>query len=276
MDPLTIMGLLGLGSAIIGGVSSAFNNERNIGFQEQINQDNIRMQKEINERNWAEQWKMWNATNEYNDPAAQMARFEKAGLNPNLIYGQQQTTSAVNVATGDAPKSQAPVSDISGIQKALDDLLKLPMLKEQYKEQRENARRAQYEADIAQVKSEYDWQAYQLWQKQNAGLINMFNDFDSFNKYAEKVTKNAFLALEAEQGEYQYKKALPKVQEAMYKIKQVESENVTEWWDLRLRALEIANDLKGIELDWAEFDKITENATGWLKTLFQFIRMFLK
>lgn len=33
-------------------------------------------------------WSMWNAANAYNDPSAQMARFKRAGLNPNLIYGQ--------------------------------------------------------------------------------------------------------------------------------------------------------------------------------------------
>lgn len=36
---------------------------------------------------------MWNLTNEYNSPAAQMQRYQDAGLNPNLIYGQQNTTS---------------------------------------------------------------------------------------------------------------------------------------------------------------------------------------
>lgn len=29
----------------------------------------------------------WNMQNEYNDPSAQMARLRKAGLNPNLVYG---------------------------------------------------------------------------------------------------------------------------------------------------------------------------------------------
>jgi len=32
---------------------------------------------------------LWNLNNEYNSPAAQMSRFLDAGLNPNLIYGQQ-------------------------------------------------------------------------------------------------------------------------------------------------------------------------------------------
>lgn len=36
---------------------------------------------------------MWNLVNRYNDPAAQMTRYQDAGLNPNLIYSQQNTTS---------------------------------------------------------------------------------------------------------------------------------------------------------------------------------------
>lgn len=36
---------------------------------------------------------MWNLTNQYNSPAAQMQRYQDAGLNPNLIYSQQNTAS---------------------------------------------------------------------------------------------------------------------------------------------------------------------------------------
>lgn len=37
---------------------------------------------------------MWNLTNEYNSPQAQMQRFKEAGLNPNLVYGQGNTGNA--------------------------------------------------------------------------------------------------------------------------------------------------------------------------------------
>lgn len=37
---------------------------------------------------------LWNLQNEYNSPAAQMKRFQDAGLNPNLIYSQQNMASA--------------------------------------------------------------------------------------------------------------------------------------------------------------------------------------
>lgn len=36
---------------------------------------------------------MWNLVNQYNHPAAQMQRYQDAGLNPNLIYNQQNTAS---------------------------------------------------------------------------------------------------------------------------------------------------------------------------------------
>ena len=41
---------------------------------------------------------MWNLKNQYDSPAAQMQRYQDAGLNPNLIYGQQNTSG--NAPTG--------------------------------------------------------------------------------------------------------------------------------------------------------------------------------
>lgn len=43
---------------------------------------------------------MWNAENEYNAPINQMQRFQQAGLNPNLIYGQQNTSASAPSASG--------------------------------------------------------------------------------------------------------------------------------------------------------------------------------
>lgn len=89
---------------LIGTFVSAFNNRSNRRTQERINAENIAFQKEVNQQNIDQQWKMWNATNEYNHPAAQMARYNEAGLNPNLIYGQSNTTAPVNVGTSEAPQ----------------------------------------------------------------------------------------------------------------------------------------------------------------------------
>jgi hypothetical protein len=51
--------------------------------------------------------KFWQMQNQYNDPAQQMARLKKAGLNPNLIYGQS-VGGATGQAGSVAPSKAAP------------------------------------------------------------------------------------------------------------------------------------------------------------------------
>lgn len=52
----------------------------------------------------------WNLEKEYNSPAAMMARYKSAGLNPNLIYGSNQTYNppAVRSAQAEAWKPTPP------------------------------------------------------------------------------------------------------------------------------------------------------------------------
>ncbi len=49
---------------------------------------------------------MWNRVNAYNDPSAQMERLQKAGLNPNLVYGGGNVSgnSAASSPSYDTPK----------------------------------------------------------------------------------------------------------------------------------------------------------------------------
>lgn len=55
---------------------------------------NIKKQHQANiamaDHNFRQNLDMWNRQNEYNAPAMQMARYKKAGLSPNLIYGSPQ------------------------------------------------------------------------------------------------------------------------------------------------------------------------------------------
>lgn len=66
------------------------------------------------------QWALddWNMQNAYNSPAQQMQRYKEAGLNPNLVYNQQNIANPVRStetarAQAIAPHFQAP--DIQGI-----------------------------------------------------------------------------------------------------------------------------------------------------------------
>jgi hypothetical protein len=54
--------------------------------------NNLALQQQQNEYNLD----MWKMQNEYNSPQAQMQRFQEAGLNPNLIYGQGSAGNATN------------------------------------------------------------------------------------------------------------------------------------------------------------------------------------
>jgi len=49
---------------------------------------------------------LWNLQNQYDSPAAQMRRYQDAGLNPNLIYTQSNTGGTI--ATTQMPKYQRP------------------------------------------------------------------------------------------------------------------------------------------------------------------------
>jgi hypothetical protein len=102
--PLPLLALLGIGAGM--GVAQGITN--NIGArknQQQADRNNI---------------KFWQMQNQYNDPVEQMTRLKKAGLNPNLVYGQ-----SVGGATGQAgqvsPSKAAPfgIDAASGAMSAL-------------------------------------------------------------------------------------------------------------------------------------------------------------
>lgn len=67
--------------------------------------------REMYARTYADNLKLWNLTNEYNSPSNQMKRFQEAGLNPNLIYGQAGDNSASTIPTPDVVPAQFRTPD---------------------------------------------------------------------------------------------------------------------------------------------------------------------
>lgn len=56
----------------------------------------------------------WNMQNQYNSPAEQMARLKKAGLNPNLVYGNGATATSGSMpraSSASTPNTNAPRLD---------------------------------------------------------------------------------------------------------------------------------------------------------------------
>lgn len=86
------------------------------------NQANERMQQQQNAWNL----EMWNRNNEYNSPAAQLQRMKAAGLNPDLMYGQNASGAAGNSAspaqgTQPIPKQPFRLDPLLGAQLRLLD-----------------------------------------------------------------------------------------------------------------------------------------------------------
>lgn len=100
-------GIIAGGSNLIGQGLNAVFNRRNNRRMEDYNYG-------MYERQRADSLADWNRMNEYNSPAAQMKRFEEAGLNKNLIYGQTNTAPAVRSSSveGYSPKPTEVNPDI--------------------------------------------------------------------------------------------------------------------------------------------------------------------
>lgn len=103
-----VAGLASAAAATGSTVSVAKANKRGAKLARELNDKNIQYQKEANDLNYKRALDMWNMENEYNTPSAQMQRYVDAGLNPNLIYQQENTASDIG-----APDVVAPQSDLS-------------------------------------------------------------------------------------------------------------------------------------------------------------------
>lgn len=87
----------------------------------------------------------WNATNQYNSPAAQMQRFKDAKLNPNLIYGQQ--SNGASVRSTDVKPWNPETPNVSGVvESALGTYQDYTLQSEQIKNMQ--AQRANMELDM--------------------------------------------------------------------------------------------------------------------------------
>lgn len=104
--PLPLWPIISGGAGIIGNLVNSW-------FTGRANQQGKQYSQEMYERQRADALSDWNRNNAYNSPAAQMARFKEAGLNPNLIYGQSNTGQPVRSSSVENWKPNAPQIDTS-------------------------------------------------------------------------------------------------------------------------------------------------------------------
>lgn len=97
--------------SLIGASSQNRNIDKQIDAQSKENERTRKYNLQLAEKQ--NQWNIdqWNREVQYNDPAAQMARFKAAGLNPNLIYGQTNTAPQLSGSlTSGAPATPTDMS----------------------------------------------------------------------------------------------------------------------------------------------------------------------
>lgn len=109
--PLVGAGISALGSLVgswFGKKSTDNSNKANLELAKYQAQQNQLML----DRAYNQNLHMWNETNAYNSPVAQMARLKTAGLNPNLVYG---TGTVTGNTSGSAPQLEAASYDAPNI-----------------------------------------------------------------------------------------------------------------------------------------------------------------
>jgi hypothetical protein len=114
-------GVMGAGiSAISSLLGQKANNKTQKEIAQMTNDNNMAMldkqiayNKEAYAQEVADNWEMWNATNEYNSAASQVERYKEAGINPYLAMsgtdaGTATSTAAPQMAGINTPTSVAP------------------------------------------------------------------------------------------------------------------------------------------------------------------------
>lgn len=106
--------------------------------QQDMNNLNMRFQNRWNERTIQNEWDMFNATNAYNTPQAQMERYKAAGLNPNLIYGQSNMASPVSIPSMSSPKMESYASGdpMNYFNNIIGTIAQIPMVMQKIKSQK--------------------------------------------------------------------------------------------------------------------------------------------
>lgn len=100
-------------ASIAGNIASNMNINNQVSQQRKENQANRDWN--LNLAKMQNRWNVeqWNRENAYNSPAAQMARYKAAGLNPDLMYGQQNLSAASPEMTAGEGSQPTDVSNLA-------------------------------------------------------------------------------------------------------------------------------------------------------------------
>lgn len=262
-----------IGSAISAGASFLGNLFSN-GSQNKNIDKQIAAQKEENRKNrdynlmlaqmqnaWnAEQWERENA---YNDPSAQLARMQKAGINPDMaVGGGYSNTSASSPAMTAGAASTAQDMSVLGqrptLGQAIQSALRDSMIGAQIDNIKADTRQKNASAGITEIQGNYEDAKQKLGldisRQQYDNMKEEYNNlFELGRKYAmenEQIPYDTFMKkLDAHFKEKSSEIQLKKLSSEL-KISEKEAEYLVESFAARILGLELDNTLKQNETFW--------------------------
>lgn len=122
----------------------------------------------------ADQYNLWQESNAYNTPAAQMERYKDAGLNPNLAIGNSGNTSMMSLPS--LPRMEAPNwgASMNAVNTGIDTFQQAEMQRQQIYESQARERNFGAQANLAVSKQAY-----------NVLRNTAFEKGDFFGRYVE-------------------------------------------------------------------------------------------
>ncbi|AXL15369.1 DNA pilot protein [Microviridae sp.] len=99
---------IGAGGSLLGGLFNIFGNKS-------ANKNSQQYANEVYAKQRRDYLTDWQRQNEYNSPQAQMQRFQEAGLNKNLIYGQGSAGNAQPIGKAQQHNAQFQPNNYEGI-----------------------------------------------------------------------------------------------------------------------------------------------------------------
>lgn len=109
----------GITSSVFGALSSVLQNhfankqaDKMLEQQKEINQQTFEQNQALAHQQNQYNIEQWNRENQYNSPKAQMARFAAAGLNPDLIYNQSNTSASSPSLVAGTPQNPTSIAQI--------------------------------------------------------------------------------------------------------------------------------------------------------------------
>lgn len=261
-------------ASIAGNIASNMNINNQVSQQRKENQANRDWN--LNLAKMQNRWNVeqWNRENAYNSPAAQMARYKAAGLNPDLMYGQQNLSAASPEMTAGDGSLPTDVSNLANkrtmldvVSASLDNDIKREQVKGMKTQNEMNIQKLDTEkalsylvgdplsADVSVLADKLPFRAYQEY-------LNLVNSAkDSVNKTADNDLKLQDLSIKKIDRAFKEKSNQILLDDLAEKLKitRAEAEYYTKTVFLRIEGLKLDNKLKENEDFW--------NSPGFLEKL---------